>query len=52
MDLKRKIEQAKKKQLPLMPLVPMDPLIKLSIEERLTLIEGALLESLVNEDGS
>ena len=52
MNLKQKIEQAKKKTRPLMPLIPMDTPIKPSTEERLTLIEDALLESLVNEDGS
>ena len=52
MNLKQKVEQAKKKTWPLMPLVPMYTPIKPSIEERLTLLEDALLESLVSEDGS
>ena len=52
MNLKQKVEQAKKKTRPLMPLIPMDTPIKPSTEERLTLLEDAMLESLVNEDGS
>ena len=52
MTLKQKIEQARANRPSLTPKIPMDPPVKLSTEERLELLEDALLESLVNENGS